>query len=75
MPLALPRSSIRIGIPMCRRAWVRDTDGSITDNIQLSPGMYRTFEFIEDKPGSWLVHCHFGTHMEGGMMARYEVAP
>ncbi|MBI4821374.1 MAG: multicopper oxidase domain-containing protein [Deltaproteobacteria bacterium] len=52
-----------------------DTDGQLTDNIQLSPGMYRTFEFMEEAPGSWLVHCHFPEHMEGGMMARYEVSP
>jgi FtsP/CotA-like multicopper oxidase with cupredoxin domain len=54
--------------------WV-DGDGRLTDNIQLAPGMYRTFEFVEDKPGDWLVHCHFPNHMEGGMMARYLVEP
>jgi FtsP/CotA-like multicopper oxidase with cupredoxin domain len=50
-----------------------DTDGLYTDNIQLAPGMYRTFEFREDRAGNWLVHCHFPNHMEGGMMARYLV--
>ncbi len=53
--------------------WV-DADGQLTDNIQLGPGMYRTFEFMEDKAGDWLVHCHVPTHMQGGMMARYRVA-
>ncbi len=52
--------------------WV-DGDGQLTDNIQLAPGMYRTFEFVEDKAGDWLVHCHVPNHMEGGMMARYQV--
>lgn len=52
-----------------------DSDGTLTDNIQLSPGSYKTFEFLEDKAGDWLVHCHFPNHMEGGMMTRYTVAP
>lgn len=52
-----------------------EADGTLTDNIQLAPGTFRTFEFTEDKPGNWLVHCHFPNHMEGGMMARYQVAP
>lgn len=52
--------------------WI-DGDGRLTDNIALAPGMYRTFEFMEDKPGNWLVHCHFPNHFEGGMMARYVV--
>ena len=47
-----------------------DSDGLVTDNIQLAPGMYKTFEFREDRAGNWLVHCHFPNHMEGGMMAR-----
>jgi FtsP/CotA-like multicopper oxidase with cupredoxin domain len=50
-------------------------DGSLTDNIALGPGMYSTFEFVEDNPGEWLAHCHVPTHMEGGMMARYIVEP
>ncbi len=54
--------------------WV-DADGTLTDNIQLAPGTYRTFEFVEDREGSWLVHCHFPDHMEGGMMTRYVVSP
>jgi len=52
-----------------------DTDGLLTDNIQLAPGMYRTFEFTEDKAGEWLVHCHFPNHVAGGMMAKYIVSP
>lgn len=50
-----------------------DGNGQLTDNIQLAPGMYQTFEFVEDRVGDWLVHCHFPNHMEGGMMARYVV--
>lgn len=54
--------------------WV-DADGTLTDNIQLSPGTYRTFELTPELPGNWLVHCHFPNHAEGGMMTRYMVAP
>jgi len=50
-------------------------DGQITDNVQLGPGMYTTFEFEEDAPGDWLVHCHVPDHMEGGMVAQYLVSP
>jgi FtsP/CotA-like multicopper oxidase with cupredoxin domain len=49
-------------------------DGTLTDNIQLGPGMYSTFEFMEDNPGDWLVHCHVPSHMEGGMIATYQVS-
>lgn len=49
--------------------------GQVTDNVQLGPGMYTTFEFMEDNPGNWLIHCHVPSHMEGGMMADYIVTP
>jgi FtsP/CotA-like multicopper oxidase with cupredoxin domain len=51
------------------------SDGALTDNVLLGPGMYTTFEFVEDKAGEWLVHCHVPNHIEGGMMARYIVEP
>lgn len=54
--------------------WLNEA-GALTDNILLGPGLYTTFEFVEDNPGSWLVHCHVPNHMEGGMMARYIVSP
>lgn len=54
--------------------WIGD-GGELTDNVQLGPGMYTTFEFEEDSPGDWLVHCHVPNHMEGGMMASYIVSP
>jgi len=52
-----------------------DGNGQLTDNVQLGPGMYTTFEFMEDNPGTWLVHCHVPDHMEGGMIADYIVTP
>jgi FtsP/CotA-like multicopper oxidase with cupredoxin domain len=52
--------------------WI--SQGELTDNIQLGPGMYSTFEFIAEAPGHWMVHCHVPDHMEGGMMASFLVA-
>ena len=55
--------------------WMDPGSGVLTDNIQLGPGTYTTFEFQEDNPGDWLVHCHVPSHMEGGMVANYVVSP
>lgn len=55
--------------------WLDPGTGVLTDNIQLGPGMYSTFEFREDNPGEWLVHCHVPEHMEGGMIGQYVVSP
>ncbi|MBI4952236.1 MAG: multicopper oxidase domain-containing protein [Myxococcales bacterium] len=52
-----------------------DATGVLTDNVFLMPGGYTTFEFLEDNPGDWPVHCHVPDHMEGGMMAEYVVSP
>jgi FtsP/CotA-like multicopper oxidase with cupredoxin domain len=50
-----------------------ETGGAITDNILLAPGMYNTFDMMPERPGSWMAHCHFPNHMEGGMIARFDV--
>lgn len=47
--------------------------GELTDNIVLGPGMFSTFEFLEDNPGMWPVHCHVPDHMAGGMITNYIV--
>ena len=52
-----------------------DEAGQVTDNVLLGPGSYTTFEFKEDNPGTWLVHCHVPSHMSGGMLADYVVSP
>lgn len=52
-----------------------DADGVLTDNIALGPGMYSTFDWLEDAAGKWMYHCHVGDHMAGGMMGYYNVAP
>jgi FtsP/CotA-like multicopper oxidase with cupredoxin domain len=54
--------------------WV-DADGVLTDNINMGPGTYATFDWVEDNPGDWMYHCHVPEHMEGGMMGVYSVAP
>ncbi|GMV42996.1 MAG: copper oxidase [Myxococcales bacterium] len=54
--------------------WV-GADGVLTDNINLGPGTYATFDWVEDNPGSWLYHCHVPSHMEGGMVGLYLVEP
>lgn len=54
--------------------WI-GADGHLTDNVTLQPGGFTTFEFEEDNPGDWLVHCHVANHMEGGMIATYTVSP
>jgi FtsP/CotA-like multicopper oxidase with cupredoxin domain len=48
-------------------------DGVLTDNINLGPGTYSTFDWIEDNEGDWLYHCHVPDHMGGGMMGLYSV--
>jgi len=48
-------------------------DNVLTDNIALGPGMFSTIEWVEDNPGTWLVHCHVPDHMEGGMVSEYVV--
>ena len=50
-------------------------NGQRTDVIALSPAQMVTVEMIPDDPGIWLFHCHVSDHMEGGMVARYEVLP
>lgn len=52
--------------------WV-GADGVLTDNINLGPGTYATFDWIEDAPGDWLYHCHVPDHMAGGMVGLYSV--
>lgn len=48
-------------------------DGKRTDVIFVSSAQMKTVDMIPDDPGIWLFHCHISDHMEGGMVARYEV--
>lgn len=48
-------------------------DGKRTDVIALSPAQMVTVDMVPDDPGIWLFHCHVSDHMDGGMVARYQV--
>ncbi len=48
-------------------------DGKRTDVIALSPAQMVTTDMVPDDPGIWLFHCHVSDHMDGGMIARYQV--
>jgi hephaestin len=43
--------------------------------IAISPAQMATVDMVPDDPGIWMYHCHVDEHMEGGMMARYQVLP
>jgi hephaestin len=49
--------------------------GQRTDVVAISPTQMITADMVADNPGTWLFHCHVSDHMEGGMVARYEVLP
>jgi len=48
-------------------------DGKRTDVISLLPAQMVTVDMVPDDHGIWLFHCHFSEHMDGGMVARYQV--
>lgn len=48
-------------------------DGRRTDVISISPAQMTTVDMVPDDPSIWLFHCHVSDHMDGGMIARYEV--
>ncbi|MBV8695738.1 MAG: multicopper oxidase domain-containing protein [Ktedonobacteraceae bacterium] len=47
--------------------------GRFDDSLVLGPATTRTFEYVEDNPGTWLYHCHVTDHMMGGMAGLYVV--
>jgi FtsP/CotA-like multicopper oxidase with cupredoxin domain len=49
--------------------------GKRTDVLALSPAQMVTVDMVPDDPGIWLFHCHVSDHMDGGMVARYQVLP
>lgn len=50
-------------------------NGQRTDVISIAPAQMVTADMVPDDPGIWLYHCHVSDHMDGGMIARYEVKP
>jgi len=49
--------------------------GERTDVLVLASAQMKTVDMVPDDPGIWLYHCHLSDHMEGGMVARYQVLP
>ena len=52
-----------------------NTGARNTDVIELLPGSMVSADMLADNPGSWMLHCHVGDHMESGMMAIYTIYP
>jgi FtsP/CotA-like multicopper oxidase with cupredoxin domain len=49
------------------------TDGRYEDTVVMGPATTATFDYVEDRPGEWLYHCHMPDHMMGGMVGTYKV--
>jgi len=45
------------------------------DVVTLLPATTKTVDMKADNPGSWMFHCHVADHMEGGMMAFFNILP
>jgi len=46
-----------------------------TDIFSIMPAQFVTADMVPDRVGTWMFHCHIDEHMEGGMMAMYQVLP
>ena len=46
-----------------------------TDIFSILPAQFVTADMVPDRAGTWMFHCHIDEHMEGGMMAMYQVLP
>lgn len=47
--------------------------GQVVDNVPVAPASTATFEFLENAPGTWMLHCHVLDHQDNGMMQHYTV--
>jgi FtsP/CotA-like multicopper oxidase with cupredoxin domain len=47
--------------------------GRFVDTEIVGPATSLTLDYIEDRPGKWLYHCHVFDHMMGGMVVYYVV--
>lgn len=43
--------------------------------VDLGPGNFIEVEFVVDKPGKWLLHCHFPHHTSNSMMSGPDGSP
>lgn len=44
--------------------------GSAKDTVAVLPSETVDIDFDADNPGQWMLHCHNGYHLEGGMMGQ-----
>jgi ComEC/Rec2-related protein len=51
----------------------RDPDGTSIDSKTVGPSEAFSFRIKEDRPGTWLYHCHIEQHMMRGMIGIYRV--
>jgi FtsP/CotA-like multicopper oxidase with cupredoxin domain len=51
----------------------RDPDGTSIDTKTVGPAESFSFRIKEDRPGTWLYHCHVEQHMMRGMIGIYRV--
>ncbi|KAI8463551.1 MAG: multicopper ferroxidase [Monoraphidium minutum] len=50
-----------------------DSRGHHTDQIPVQSSSLETLDTVADNPGTWLFHCHLNDHMDGGMLALFNV--
>ncbi|KAL4429029.1 hypothetical protein ABPG77_006068 [Micractinium sp. CCAP 211/92] len=48
-------------------------NGRRADHLSMIPGTARSVQFSTENAGFWLMHCHVGDHILGGMKAMYMV--
>lgn len=48
-------------------------NGHRADHLSMLPGTARSLQFSTENAGFWLMHCHVGDHILGGMKAMYMV--
>lgn len=48
--------------------------GRFVDTELVGPATSLTLDYLEDRPGKWLYHCHVVDHMMGGMVGYYVVS-
>jgi hephaestin len=50
-----------------------DSRGHHTDQVPVQSASLETLTMVADNPGTWLFHCHLNDHMDGGMLALFNV--
>jgi FtsP/CotA-like multicopper oxidase with cupredoxin domain len=53
--------------------WQQPGGGGFVDVQTLGPAESYRIRWREDRPGTWLYHCHVESHMEHGMIGLYKV--